>query len=202
MTTIIEQSPQPIFTIKSVAEQTGILPVTIRAWERRHEVLSPHRSDNRYRLYSEKDIAVLHWIKNRVDGGIPISSAVSELRILMQSGNVPEITATFSHAAPRPTGITSIEYANKLYTALTRHNESLAGEVFNHASSAFDLLDLFTLILSPTLVNIGEAWYRGEIRVATEHFASSFIRGKLLAILQSFPSKQKADFHPDWLCTR
>src|SRR5512142_2768887 len=90
MTTIVDLPDEPKYTIKNVATQTGIRPVTLRAWERRHEVLNPHRADNRYRLYSERDVAILRWLKNRVDGGISISSAVNELRSLTSNNNWPE----------------------------------------------------------------------------------------------------------------
>jgi len=74
----IDQIPDdPKYTIKTVCAQTGIRAVTLRAWERRHEVLNPHRSNNRYRLYSERDVAILRWVKNRVDGGIAISNVVN-----------------------------------------------------------------------------------------------------------------------------
>src|SRR5574338_754356 len=87
MTAIVDLPNEPKFTIKAVSSQTGIRPVTLRAWERRHEVLNPHRADNRYRLYSERDIAILRWLKNRVDEGVSISNAVNELRS-MTSNNV------------------------------------------------------------------------------------------------------------------
>jgi MerR family transcriptional regulator, light-induced transcriptional regulator len=90
MTTIVDLPDEPKFTIKAVASQTGIRPVTLRAWERRHEVLTPHRADNRYRLYSERDVAILRWLKSRVDGGISISNAVSELRSLSSINAWPE----------------------------------------------------------------------------------------------------------------
>ena len=47
MTTIAEFSDQPRYTIKNVSAMTGIQPVTLRAWERRYEALSPSRSGNR-----------------------------------------------------------------------------------------------------------------------------------------------------------
>ena len=47
----------PVYTIKTVVQETGIAPATLRAWERRYGVLSPGRSDGGYRLYSERDIA-------------------------------------------------------------------------------------------------------------------------------------------------
>jgi len=51
----------------------------------------------------------------------------------------------------------------------------------------FDLKTIFLDIFRPCLYEIGEAWYRGEIRIATEHFASGFIHGILKNFLQTFP---------------
>src|SRR5512136_785857 len=90
MTAIVDLPNEPKFTIKAVSSQTGIRPVTLRSWERRHEVLTPHRSDNHYRLYSERDIAILRWLKYRVDDGLSISTAVSELRSMTRSNIWPE----------------------------------------------------------------------------------------------------------------
>ncbi|HEX9013771.1 MAG TPA: cobalamin-dependent protein, partial [Anaerolineaceae bacterium] len=49
-------------------------------------------------------------------------------------------------------------------------------------------------VLTPALVEIGEAWYRGEIRVTTEHFACTFLRGKLLSLMQTFPCRRNSNF--------
>lgn len=56
----------------------------------------------------------------------------------------------------------------------------------------FNLETIFFEIFHPCLYEIGEAWYRGEIRIATEHFASGFIRGILMNLLQAFPVNNRA----------
>jgi len=56
----------------------------------------------------------------------------------------------------------------------------------------FDLRVIFFEIFTPCLYEIGEAWYRGEIRIATEHYASNFIKGILLNLLQAFPIYSEA----------
>lgn len=99
MAHISDLPDEPKYTIKTVYRQTGIRPVTLRAWERRHEVLNPHRSENRYRLYSERDVAVLRWIKSRVDNGMPIRDAVSELRAMQKQGLWPEVLPAAAGAA-------------------------------------------------------------------------------------------------------
>lgn len=194
MTTIIDLSDDPKFTIKTVASKTGIRPVTLRAWERRHEVLNPHRGDNKYRLYSERDIAILRWLKNRVDEGISISNAVSELRSM--TGNniwpeaLPQAPAKMIGGAESSTP--PAQYANQLFRALIKHDENTASDLLREVHSIFDLMTVCTQVLVPALQEIGNAWYNGEIRVTTEHFASAYLRGKLLSLLQAYPSRRSA----------
>lgn len=192
MTTIVDLPDEPKYTIKVVASETGIRPVTLRAWERRHEVLTPHRGDNRYRLYSERDVAILRWLKNRTDEGISISSAVSELRSMTSSNHWPEAIPQ----APKATKVISntppTQYASQLFQALVKHDENRAGDLLREVHSLFSLITVCTEVLVPTLRQIGEAWYRDEIRVTTEHFASAYLRGKLLSLLQAYPSRRSA----------
>ncbi|MBI5712915.1 MAG: MerR family transcriptional regulator, partial [Chloroflexi bacterium] len=67
MASIADLSTEPKFTIKSVCAQTGIRAVTLRAWERRYNLLEPHRTNGNYRLYSDRDVAVLRWLKCQVE---------------------------------------------------------------------------------------------------------------------------------------
>jgi len=189
-------SDDPKYTIKTVCDQTGILPVTLRAWERRHEVLNPHRGDNRYRLYSDRDIATLRWIKNRVDSGISISSAVTELRQLQQNGGMLEAAPVIPFSAPKPIvpPIPPEEIGHSLYQALIKHDEARASQLLRDAYAMYDLPTYILKTLIPALVEIGNAWYNGEITVTTEHFGSAYIRGNLLSIFQAFPSRTSAPF--------
>ncbi|WP_322806677.1 MerR family transcriptional regulator [Thermanaerothrix sp.] len=190
MPTILELSDEPKYTIKAVSAQTGVRPVTLRAWERRHEVLTPHRSENRYRLYSERDVAILRWLKDRTDSGLSISEAVAELRQMVRNGLWPEAVPTAPQGRTQATDVVPEVYATQLYKALIRHDEMRAGELFREALAGYDLPVLFEQVLVPCLTQIGEAWYRGEIRVTTEHFASSFLRGKLLTLFQTYPIRR------------
>lgn len=63
MTSIRDFPTAPLYTIKVVQNRTGIKPVTLRAWERRYELLEPTRLKNGYRLYSERDVQLLLWVK-------------------------------------------------------------------------------------------------------------------------------------------
>ncbi len=186
MTTIEEFPDNPKYTIKSVAAQTGIRPVTLRAWERRHEVLTPHRSENRYRLYSDRDVAILRWLKKRVDDGISISNASYELRAMLKRNLWPEATPSLFPLERVKVGGQPQHYARQLYEAFIQHDEGHVGDLIRQANAIFDLKTLCMDVLSPCLVAIGEAWYNGEIRITTEHFASAYIRGRLSSLMQTF----------------
>lgn len=77
-------SDVPMFNTKAVVQQTGVPGPTLRAWERRYALLSPERANNAYRLYSERDIALIRWLKGRIDSGMSISQAVALYRHLQE----------------------------------------------------------------------------------------------------------------------
>jgi methanogenic corrinoid protein MtbC1 len=157
--------------------------------------LEPSRAENGYRLYSERDVALLVWLKNQVDTGVSISSAISDYRSNIRKGISPE--AVINTPAPSPSKHSSLpasEFVKLFYNALVTRDEAAAGKIFNQALASFDLFPLVEMVIFPTLREIGEAWYNGKIFVAVEHFASAFIRSKLLAIYQALPVNRRISY--------
>ena len=195
MPKIVDYPEDAKYNIKSVSQRTGVQPVTLRAWERRYKILDPSRAENGYRLYSERDVALLVWLKNQVDAGVSISTAVADFRSNERKGISPE--AVLNTPAPTPSKHSSLpatDFVKGLYNALVSRNETAANEIFEQTLASFDLIPLFETILFPTLREIGEAWYNGKIFVAVEHFASGFIRSKLMSIYQSLPLNQRTSY--------
>ncbi len=189
MQKISDYPDEPKYRIKGVSQKTGVQPVTIRAWERRYHILNPQRSDNSYRMYSERDIALLGWLKKQVDSGTTISSAVAELNINIRKGIWPEAVVTAAPPIPSMrSSLSPSDFANRLYQALVSHHEPAASQVFEDLLASYSLSTIFESVITPVLVEIGEAWYNGKILIATEHFASAFFRAKIMAIFQSLPT--------------
>lgn len=190
MAKIDDFSTEPRFTIKTVNQRTGILPVTLRAWERRYHLLQPDRGENRYRLYSERDVAILQWIKSQLDSGISISNAVNNLKSQIKQNNWPEAViplAAFNRV--RQSTQPPVKVAEQLFQAFIQHDEATASKILAACLAEYDLPTIFESVITPCLVRIGDGWFRGEIHVATEHFASNIIRAKLLSIFQNLPNK-------------
>jgi len=148
--------------------------------------------DNRYRQYSERDIEILRWLKDRVDSGVLISTAARELKKMLKTGDWAEVLPS----GPSPQFSKTVRppqyYTDQLYRVLLKHDELRAGELLQEAFTSYDLKTIFMEVLNPCLVEIGEAWYRGVISITSEHFASAFLRAKLLALLQTFPIPRNA----------
>src|SRR5947209_4870534 len=91
----------PLYNIQAVAAATGVPAITLRSWERRYGIPEPKRDPKGYRLYSERDIAVARWLKDRVQQGVGISRAVNMLQVLHSGDVVPERPATFDFKSLR-----------------------------------------------------------------------------------------------------
>jgi Predicted cobalamin binding protein len=189
MTSILDYSPEAKYNIKAVSQKTDILAVTIRAWERRYHLLSPQRADNGYRLYSDRDIAILDWVKKQIDSGISISAVVNEFTVDIKNEKWPEAVITEHGPVPsrKNKGRDLTVLSQQLITALTRIDERMSSEIFSELLGEASLLQLFEKVLGPVLVEIGTRWERGEINVAVEHFASHLIQGKIQGIYHSLP---------------
>src|SRR3954466_13791153 len=68
-------STAPVFNTKAVAHETNVPADTFRAWERRYGMPRPQRTPGGHRLYSERDIGIIRWLRDRTDEGVNISHA-------------------------------------------------------------------------------------------------------------------------------
>ena len=198
------QRNAPIYNIKAVARLTGVPADTLRRWESRYGIISPQRTDSGYRLYSQRDVDTLTWLKGRLEEGLSISSACEMLRqmggdpggdgagggaISPVSGNA-EVggRAQGRFAQDGIVGVRSGEVLREeLVDAFRKVDEGRAGEVLNEAIALYPLDDVCMEIIQPSLVEIGELWLEGKVTVAVEHFASSFVRSRLANLFHSSP---------------
>jgi DNA-binding transcriptional MerR regulator len=74
------QRVEEVYTIKQVAEMTGVPDNTIRSWERRFGIPAPGRSGTNQRRYSRADIEAINSIQASRHRGRTMEQAISELR--------------------------------------------------------------------------------------------------------------------------
>lgn len=180
----------PVYNIKAVSRLVGLLPVTLRAWERRYGMPHPNRGEQGYRLYSEYDVRTLHWLKAQIESGLSIGRAVKYLNEVRSSGYDPTVEAT--SPAPRrpekqeasqasPSSLTVL--ADGLLEALKHFDEPTALEMMRRAFALYSVDQVLMEIVQPTLVTLGDAWHRGELTIAVEHYATQFCMQHLMSML-------------------
>lgn len=177
----------PLYNIKAVSSMVDLLPVTLRAWERRFRIPNPQRGEQGYRLYSPYDVRLLRWLKQQNETGMNIGQAVKYYTELLKDGkdpareNTPENEMTFDAVNQISLENLSFHFQQQL---MSYQNES-ASEVLRRAFSIYTIDQVLTEIIQATLVRIGDAWHNGEIPIAVEHFATQFCEQHLMGMFYS-----------------
>ncbi|SHS36715.1 cobalamin B12-binding domain-containing protein [Mycobacteroides abscessus subsp. abscessus] len=168
------------YNIKAVSKMLGIQAGTLRAWERRYQMVAPKRNESGHRLYTEEHVRILRWLQDKVNKGFTISQAVT----LLENNELEEKEGLLLVQ----TGVDqSIAMADKLLQSLLVFDEKTAHDIINQAFSFFTVDKVLVDILGALLVKIGDLWESSKITTAHEHFASSILRSRIGMILHSFP---------------
>lgn len=209
-------SDVPLYNMKALVQQVGIAAPTVRAWERRYAILSPERSQNDYRLYSERDIAIIRWLKERTDEGMSISQAVALFRHFEEEQNrlqrpVARESETadgeaMNNGAPQtalqhvqtpgtgggnndvPSTYNLSVVQEKLIVAFSELDEATANQLLASVLAIYPLEQVCAQLIKPTTWEIGRLWEQGLITVSIEHFASALIHGLLTNLFHAMPT--------------
>lgn len=175
----------PVYNIKAVSHLVGLLPVTLRAWERRYGLPNPHRGDQGYRLYSEHDLRTLRWLKSQIESGLSIGRAVEYLNELTHAGqdpaDIPVIQLPTLSSQPSSPSLPHL--SSELLDHLLHFNESASAEVARRAFALYSVDQVLMEMITPVLVSIGEMWHEGKLPIAVEHFATQFCMQHLMSML-------------------
>lgn len=156
------------FPISTVANMTGVNPVTLRAWERRYGLIKPTRTGKGHRLYSEKDIERIREVLRLVEEGIPIS----QVPLALEAG---------TH---RPEDLDAVaggwaDYQQHMVAAIEGFDEAGLEAVYNEVLSLYPVEIVTRRLLVPLLKELGERWENATGSVAEEHFFGVYMRNKL-----------------------
>lgn len=165
------------YTIKEIEERSGVAAATLRQWERRYGFPRPQRSSGGYRLFSDDDLANIVQMQAFVAKGVPPSRAAQLVR-----ETVPEQLGGRSPA----------ELAAELGGALRALDAARAERILSEAHAVHTFDDVLLAVIAPAMMEIGDLWHAGEVNVATEHFASQFIQGRLRLLLTLMPHSSGA----------
>lgn len=178
----------PLYNIGVVTRMTNISTATLRAWERRYNFPQAKRTAGGHRLYSERDILRLQWVKQRIDEGMQTAQAINALRHQEQTGRMVFVPEMVEEPASKVIELPVLEVAqNRLLEALTALNTREADQVIGEAAAVSTPEDLIQKVIAPVLAQVGEAWENEKIDVANEHHATNYLRQRLLMWMLSGP---------------
>jgi DNA-binding transcriptional MerR regulator len=186
----------PTFNLKAVVRETGLKPDTIRAWERRYGVPKPRRTSGGHRLYSQRDIDLLKWMSARQHEGMSISRIVDMWKALEGEGKDPlQVTSHSMMVQNVPIGeIGELAKARQEWVqACLSFDAPRADQMLAQAFALFPLESVVLEVLLRGLAEIGEGWYRGDVAVQQEHFASSLATRRLQTMIAAGPASTRPE---------
>lgn len=156
----------------------GLLPVTLRAWERRYGLPSPHRGEQGYRLYSDHDVQTLRWLKMQIDLGMNIGQAARKLNQLREIGMDP--AAREFSSVGKPLSLENIR-EDVLQSLLELNNQS-AAEYMRQAYALYPTDQVFCQVMEPILQKIKAGHLLQSQPPALTHFIYHFFLENMLTL--------------------
>ena len=181
-----DTNEEAIYNIGAVSRMTGVTETTLRVWERRYSFPQASRTDGGHRLYSQHEVTRLQWVKARIDEGLQISQAIKALHQFEQENPVEDTHFNLYITPPKQAPVPGA-FAERLFDALVEHNPILSERIMAEAITVYPLEHVILHTICPIMDEIGSAWERGEIDIATEHFATNFLRHHLLQWMRIGP---------------
>ena len=183
----------PRFNLKVVVQQTGLKADTLRAWERRYGLPVPDRSGGGHRLYSQRDIDTIKWLMACQREGLSIKRATDLWHQMEGEGRDPLQTQppvspqAIPLPTPRPLGGTITQLRDEWVAACLSYDERRAEQILAEAFAFFAPETVVTELVQKAVSEIGDAWYRGDVTVQQEHFASALAVRRLESLVMAAP---------------
>jgi DNA-binding transcriptional MerR regulator len=184
--------------MKFVASVTGLNEHTIRAWEKRYQIVTPIRSEIGRRLYNDQDIEKLNLIKNILDKtSFKISDLVnknsSELQGVYDSSFKKQTLKNSSKQFEFSLSILELAIATKNIKVILNELESKLTLGLSQEVDYQYLLKDFYIPAYSLLLNYGQT---GKIEIEFEELILKFIKNHIKRLYYLI----KLDFNPKNQC--
>lgn len=157
------------YNIKAVSNIIGIQPSTLRAWERRYQIIAPKRNHAGHRLYTEEHIQILKWLMDKVSSGMMIGQAVQLLE-----GNRLQHSVQKEIYSDR-----EVVLVDDLLQALLKFDEITTSALLNEAFSIYateKVIASIVLQLSNKLLTLKN---NNEVTLVQFQYVVSFLQTRL-----------------------
>ncbi|MBJ6980355.1 MerR family transcriptional regulator [Luteimonas sp. MC1572] len=167
-----------MFPVKAAAELSGLTPETLRAWERRHAAVLPHRDEKGRRLYDGAMVERLTRLHRLTDRGHPIRDLAA-----LDDAALDQLLEEGRHA-----GYGGVEtLPERMLDAIADYQVDVFDRDLAVAITTLPLPVLMARVVTPLLREVGVRWSDGRLAIAQERLVSSMLRARLLSVLNQQP---------------
>jgi DNA-binding transcriptional MerR regulator/methylmalonyl-CoA mutase cobalamin-binding subunit len=167
-----------MYSIKAVAQATGLTVETLRAWERRYAVVTPVRDASGRRVYRPEDVLRLRRLREATERGHPISrlAPLSDERL----------AALLDAPADRRAQGTAQALVDRILEAAQEFRTVDCEQAITLAIAMLPPPRLVAEVLQPLLREVGERWHRGEWSIAQERMITKIVTRHVGLMLDAY----------------
>lgn len=172
------------YQIADLERLTGIKAHTIRIWEKRYNLIEPHRTSTNIRFYDDAQARKLLKVSTLLTQGLKISkiSELSETEINTRINDLQNVGSE---------DVICNGFINELIGSMLTFDELAFERTFSSAVVRFGMYDAVLKVFYPFLHKTGFMWSIAEAMPVQEHFASAIIRRKLISAIDGLPAATK-----------
>jgi DNA-binding transcriptional MerR regulator len=169
------------FTISELQKYSGVNVHSIRAWEKRYNALTPHRTQGNTRYYDGDQLRRLLNIVSLMNDEYKVSElcSMSDLKLsrLLQIKLEGEKTQSENDEF----------LVSQMVASAMRFDESLFDKIFLRAVAKYNLEGAYLKVIYPAVQRLGVLWTIDGISPAQEHFATHLVKQKLISSVDILP---------------
>ncbi len=168
------------YSIQMASKLSGVGIHTIRAWEKRYNVLEPKRSDTGRRQYTDQEIEKLWNLNELTQLGHSIGNIANlddtQLQTLLKDLKGDSITNKNSNFDQSENILNTKNALDNLILALQKYRLDIISHELKKLENSIDTKKFCFEILIPLLQEIGLLVDRKKITVSQEHALSSILK--------------------------
>jgi len=167
-----------MYSIKAVAQATGLTVETLRAWERRYGIVVPTRDTGGRRVYRAEDVLRLRRLREATERG----HAIGRLASLSDDG----LARLLDDPADRRERAASNAFVERILAAAQDFRSADCEQALTLAVAMLPPPRLVREVLQPLLREVGDRWHRGEFAISQERLVSIVVRRHVALMLDAY----------------
>ncbi len=171
------------YYIRDVEKLTGIKAHTLRVWEQRYNLLTPHRTDTNIRYYDEEQLKLLLNVSLLLANGHKISKICS----FSPEELLEKVRNTYQGVENSVSDIATKMQINALVMAMMDYDEVKFEKIFSTSILRRGVENTIIEIIDPFINRMDIMWRMGDMNNGQQHFIYYLIRQKIIVAIDAIP---------------